>query len=382
MSNTWIELNLDVLSRNIESVRKALAPPTQLIFVVKSNAYGHGLLPVACRAWDTGVRWFAVSRMDEALAVRGALAEAQVLVLGVIGPADAAEAARRNLIPVIVSERQAFSLAAALGREGLRLRCHVKIDTGMGRLGLPWQEAAATWARIARLPEVDVAGVCSHFAAAQGEHAASADCQFERFEAVIRQACAQGVSVGFRHTSNSGALLRRAAWDLDGVRPGILLYGYAPGPDTRCLAASAGARASARAPVETRPFLHWKTRVLQVKTVPAGYPVSYDGTFVTPRQTCIATIDVGYADGYSRLHSNNGFVLAGGRRVPIAGRVTMNFTCVDLGPETTVIEGDEVVLLGEQGGASIWADEMGQWRGTIPYEVLTGIRTDIIRIRS
>jgi len=180
----------------------------------------------------------------------------------------------------------------------------------------------------------------------------------------------------FRHASNSGAILSGADRDLDGVRPGILLYGYGP----RVTIRRQGPADTAAQTVETQPFLQWKTRIVQVKKVPAGFPVGYDSTYVTPRETGIATLDVGYADGYARLLGNRAEVIIRGRRCPVVGLVTMNLITVDLGPACEAGDGDEAVLLGRQGDASIWADEMARWRSTIPYEVLTNIHTSEIRV--
>ena len=175
-------------------------------------------------------------------------------------------------------------------------------------------------------------------------------------------ACAaNGLRVSYRHIANSAAFLAHPEWDLTAVRCGIIAYGY-------------GARyEGARAP--TKPFMQWKTRVIQVRHVPAGFPVSYLSTHVTQAPTVLATINVGYADGFARQLSNRGMVLLNGRRVPVVGRVTMNFTVLDAGSDSQVREGDEVVLMGEQGGESLWADELARWCKTIPYEILTSIRS-------
>jgi len=164
-----------------------------------------------------------------------------------------------------------------------------------------------------------------------------------------------------RHVANSDALLRDTEWQADAVRVGILLYGYSS--------------AHPRQRLPTRPFLHWKTRLLLVKRVPSGFPVGYGGTYRTPCETCLGTIDVGYADGYARACGNRAFVLVKGRRVPVVGRVSMNLTTLDLGPASDAVEGDEVVLLGQQGAEAVWADDIAEWVGTIPYEILTGIRS-------
>jgi alanine racemase len=274
------------------------------------------------------------------------------------------------------------------------------IDTGMGRLGFPWATAGEDVPRVARLPGLAVCGISSHFASAASADAAFTQLQAERIQRVVVGCEARGLRGLFKHISNSGGIQMGSCWDMDGVRPGILLYGYgglrgtsvtsAAGGLSRGAASGNGAatppRASAPAgglrEVKTRPFLHWRSRVLQVKTMGAGQPISYDGTYVTREDTRIGTVDVGYADGYSRSLSNRGRVLIRGRRYPVAGRVTMNFLMVDLGRTSDVQEGDIVTLLGTDGAEAIHADEMAGWRDTIAYEVLTSIRTDDRRILS
>lgn len=364
MSNTWVELDLGILGENLRTVQEALAPGARTVFVVKANAYGHGMIPVAQRAWEGGVRWFAVAHLDEAAELRVVLPDAELIIVGALDPADVAAAARARAIPVLVSPEHALGIARAAASAGIRLRCHAKVDTGMGRLGFTWEEAGRVLPEIAREASLDVCGICTHFASANPADRAFADEQARRFSRVLADCETAGVRFAFKHISNSGGLICDPAWHLDAVRSGILLYGYGlrvGGPHGRG--------------IETRPFLQWKTRVLQVKSVSANFPVSYDSTHRTRHPTRIATLAAGYADGYHRALSNRGQVLVGGVRCPVVGRVTMNLTMVDVGPDSRVQAGDEAVLLGMQGNASLWADELATWAGTISYEILTSIRT-------
>lgn len=360
MKNTWIELDYGTLQANLQSLQRVLPTTAVLILVVKARAYGHGISTVSQCAWDMGVRWFLVSQLEEAHEVRALLPAAHILLLGAVGPEDVLALARDQIIPVLFSFSHARRVAAAARRQGLVLPCHVKVDTGMGRFGLDWEGAADQIALLQGAGGLKVEGLCSHFATADHKSQRLARTQYERFQRVVAGCSERAIKPLFRHISNSAAFNRHEEWDCDGVRCGIIAYGYG------------GQTAHAR--VKTHPFLHWKTTVLQVKAVPAGFRVSYGSTHVTPAATTLATINSGYSDGYSRLIGNRGCVLIGGRRVPVVGRVTMNFTVVDVGPATTVQEGDEVVLLGRQGDATIWADEVGRWCRTIPYEILTGIR--------
>lgn len=366
MSNTWVELDLQRLDLNLRAVEAALNAGSEIVFVVKSDAYGHGMLPVARRAWEHGTRRFAVVRLEEGLALREELPEAEILIAGVIDGAGASAARLAGLVPFLAGPAHARRLADALrtGGDGPPLRCHAKIDTGMGRIGFAWQQAAAELAELKGNGALEICGTCTHFAAADAEDPAFADAQWKRFQSVLADCRAAGIDPGFTHAANSAALQRDTRWHLDGVRIGLRLYGYRPGPggpDTDALGC--------------QPVLQWKTRVVQIKDAAAGRPISYGCTYVTERATRIATINAGYADGYRRGLSNRASVIIGGRRCPVAGRVTMNMTMVDVGPDAEVREGDPAVLIGSDGEASVWADELARICGTIPYEILTGIRT-------
>ena len=361
MENAFAELNLGVLADNLRLMRTALCTGSELVFVVKADAYGHGMLPVCRLAAAEGVRWFAVAHIDEAITLTDNLPDVRVMILGALQVDAVREVIQRRIIPLILHEEQGVALAAEAASMNKVLRCHVKIDTGMGRLGFVWNTAAGAITRLARLKGLEVVGVCSHLASAEGPDIVYAQVQVARLHGVIEKCRELGITFQMRHVSNSGGFHCLPECDYEGVRCGIELYGYGPrGINTRVVA---------------RPFLQWKSSIVQVRKVPAGFTVGYGSTHTTTRETNLATMDFGYADGYSRLLGNKAQVLIGGRRVPVVGRVSMNLTTADVGPETTARAGDEVVLLGTQGGESIWADEIARWCGTIPYEVLTGIRT-------
>ncbi len=358
MHGAWVEIDLDALGRNIRRLRAALCAPTEIIFVVKSNAYGHGMLPVAEFAVRQGVRWLAVAYIQEALALRERLPDVNILLLGVAGPQDVPHLLQRRITPVIVDADHGRRLARAAAAGSHCLSAHLKIDTGMGRLGIPWYETERRWLALARLPGLSITGVCTHFATVDARRPHLAAGQIERFTDIagrLARACGRPL---FRHISSSTPFLHSRAWDCDAVRPGIVLYGYEAGP---------------RARIQTEPILQWKTRVIQVKRAPAGATHGYGSTHVIRRATRVATISAGYADGYPRLLSNRGAVLIRGRRCPILGRISMNWITVDVGRRLSVRPGDEVVLLGRQGRESIWADELALQTGTISYEILTGI---------
>ena len=226
MSNTWIELDLEILGENLRSLKQMLIPGTEIIFVVKSNAYGHGMIPVAHRAWECGVEWFAVAHVEEALALREALPDVEIIVVGAIDPADTATAIKHNLIPLIIDEKHASALASATSKAKSRLRCHAKIDTGMGRLGFAWKDAGKILPVLARRKSLNICGICSHFACVGVPDRDFTDVQVNRFRKVVSACEKAGMKGLFKHISNSGGILRDPAWNMDGVRPGILLYGY------------------------------------------------------------------------------------------------------------------------------------------------------------
>jgi alanine racemase len=360
--NAWVELDLECLCRNLAVMKTAVPATSEIILVVKANAYGHGITAVATKAFSCGVRWFFVATLEEALSVRAVLPEANILLLGAVWPADIRVIVQHRILPVLFSQEQACELAQTARDEGLTLVCHVKIDTGMGRLGLSWETAPDQMTELSRSGGLDIRGICMHFASAGRSSDVFARLQAERFQSVLAGCVARGMPALFTHLANSAAFSSHPELDMNGVRLGILAYGY-------------GGKSPASR-VRTQPLLQWKTRVIQVKQVPADYPVGYLSTHVTPAPTCLATIDAGYADGISRLMSNKGYVLVGGQRAKVVGRVTMNFTIVDVGAGSGVKPGDEVVLIGTQGGEFLWADEVARWCATIPYEILTNIRSD------
>jgi alanine racemase len=359
MQSPWLQVDLGALDRNIRQVREAVGSRTSVVFVIKANAYGHGLLPVARQAARSGIRWFAVAYLQEALQARRVSEDARIVVLGAASPEDVPALLEYRILPVLVSQEQALALGAAARARGQRLRAHLKIDTGMGRFGVPWSDAAVVFARLREEPGLDITGLCTHFASVEAKKPSLGPEQMERFRSVETQLRALAPGPLFRHVSSSRAFLYQQDWDLDGVRPGIILYGYGAG--------ERGMR------IRTTPVLQWKTTVLQVKRVPAGFPVGYYSQYTTAAPTTIATIAAGYADGYARALSNRGFVLIGGRRCAVVGRVSMNWITVDCGPDHPVQVGDEVVLIGRQGEATIWADELARLARTIPYEILTSI---------
>lgn len=364
---SWLELGRGALRGNVEAVGKGTGG--EVIAVVKADAYGHGLEGMARELRGAGVRRFAVAYVAEGAEVRRAVPDAELIfLLGRAGAGDVGALRKWGITAAVVDEGHAEELSAAALKDGEgAVAVHVKFDTGMGRLGFVWPEKREEALRAARFPGLDVRGACMHFAKvepeADPEWAARQHGKFVEAAAALEGALGRKI---FRHSSATRAalLLPEAGWDA--VRVGISLYGYET-------AGVEGGR------FETRPVMQWKTRVVQVKRVPAGFHAGYDGTWRAERETVLATLSVGYADGYRRSFGNRADVLLGGRRCRVAGRVSMNWLIVDAGADAQVKVGDEAVLMGEQGGEAVWADELARLDGTISYEILTGLSRQLER---
>lgn len=361
MYHSWVEINLGTLKKNVQTLRSSVPEDVSIIFVVKADAYGHGLEPVVKAAANAGIDWFAVAYLDEALRVRSVLPDANILILGVLEPADLKAVHENRITPIIANLDHGLAIAEQAKALNIPFSAHLKIDTGMGRLGVQWDDAEAAASQLQENGFLKLTGACSHFSAVEPKTPDGAREQVRRFDHAL-QFLPKNI---FRHLSSSRAALYFPEWDYNGIRQGIVLYGYgANDPQGR---------------FHTQPILQWKTRVVQIKSVPAGYRVGYVGTHVTEYPTQIAIIAAGYADGYNRTLSNRGDVLVRGRRCAVVGRVSMNWIAIDLGPDLDAEVGDEVVLIGEQGDDAIWASELSRICRTIPYEILTSIHPSIER---
>jgi alanine racemase len=344
------------------------------IGVVKADAYGHGAARVARALVEAGAPLLAVALVEEGIELREAGIEAPVLVLGGAYGDAYEELVRHRLVPVVFTCEQVARLAAAARGLGVRAGLHVKLDTGMGRLGATEDEIPALAAALRGAPEVEVEGLLTHFASADLAPRATTERQIRRFEAAWEAFARAGVAPRLRHLANSAGTIEYAFVPQGLTRPGIMLYGYLPFD-----AASGPVPEAARGVASRlRLALRWRTAIVHVKEVAAGTPISYGGRWVAERPSRIATIPVGYADGYARRLSGRpgygcGRVLVRGRRAPVAGTVCMDLTMIDVTDVPGAAVGDEVVLIGEQGGERIDADELARAAGTISYDVLCAI---------
>ncbi|HTP05777.1 MAG TPA: alanine racemase [Nitrospirota bacterium] len=363
---TAARINLQSLSHNFNEVMHR-ADGRKILAVVKAQAYGHGALGVSRHLVELGADMLGVALIEEGSELRAAGIEAPILVMGAVFPEQAETIAGLGLTPVVYDMKIARAVAEAAQKQKIKVAVHVKIDTGMGRIGIPPAAAEDFIVDLVNLRGITVQGMMTHFADADLRDKRFASKQMDIFESLLKKLDSRGIAIPLRHAANSAAVLdyRRALFTM--VRPGLMLYGYNP-----LEGQAAGA--------DLRPVLSLVTRIAFLKKVPAGLPISYGRTFVTKRESMIATIPIGYADGYSRGLSNRGEAIVRGVRVPVVGRVCMDMTMLDVTEVPAVSEGDEVVLIGSQGDERITADDIAVKTGTISYEVLCGISSRVPRV--
>jgi len=368
MRPTYIEIDLSAIRRNLEEVRQAVGPERRILAPVKANAYGHGMLQVARTALEAGASMLGVAYLDEAVALRQAGIGAPILIFGSELPENAPEIVHWGLRATLCT----YELAKALSQAAVRLRrnavVHVKVDTGMGRIGLKVEEIREFLSKVSELPGIVVEGIYTHFATADGSGDGEfALAQMEHFRRVVGQLRKEGMELPIAHAANSAAVLRFPSAHLDMVRPGIMLYGLEPFPGASYLA-------------DIRPAMSLKSRIVFLKEIPPGASVSYGRTFVAGKRTRIATVPIGYGDGYPRALSNRGKALVRGKRARIVGNICMDQLMLDVTHIEGVRVGDEVLLIGGQGDERITAEELASLAGTINYEIVTSLNGRIPRI--
>lgn len=358
-------IDLNALDHNFKEVLSR-TDGRKILAVVKARAYGHGAVAIARRLVQLGTDMLGVALVEEGRELRNAGIEAPILVMGGVMPGQAEAIAALNLIPAVFSLPVAQALSGAAIGLKTTVTVHVKIDTGMGRIGTTPEAAVQLIEELKSLKGVDVQGLMTHFADADLKDKQFSSEQMDRFDALLKTLQARGIDIPLRHAANSAAILdyRRALFTM--VRPGLMLYGYNPVKD--------------KTAANIKPVLSLGTRISFLKKVPAGVSISYGRTFITRRESVIATIPIGYADGYSRGLSNRGEALVRGMRAPVVGRVCMDMCMLDVTDVPGVSEQDDVVLIGKQGAESISADDIAAWTGTIPYEILCGISSRVPRV--
>ncbi|NWF51938.1 MAG: alanine racemase [Nitrospirae bacterium] len=348
------EVNLTAIAHNFKILRDIVGK-RPVIAVVKADAYGHGAIEVSKRLIQEGVSCLAVAFTDEAIQLRNAGINAPIIVL--FDTKDLEDFFNFNLIPVIHDVSIALAISRKATEKRKKINVHVKVDTGMGRIGLSGNKIIDNLICISEMEGLEITGIMSHFSEADLLDRSFAYSQLKEFNRIREELFKKLKKRIFSHIANSAAVLTFGESHLDAVRPGLMLYGYSS--------------LSKDSELNLIPAMKVKTVILCIRNLPSGFPISYGRTFITKRQSIIGVIPVGYADGYNRLFSNNAEVLVKGVRVPVVGRVCMDLTMIDLTDIKDVKEGEEVVLLGQQGNETITAYELANKAGTIPYEILT-----------
>lgn len=363
---TVAEIDLEALAFNYRQIQRRVPKGTAILAVVKADAYGHGALAVSLKLERLGVHSLGVAISEEGIALRKEGVKAPILILGGIFPGQEGEVLRYRLTPVVFEIASLMRLSKAASKRNKSVKVHLKVDTGLGRLGVPFDQFPFFLKEVKRIPNIEVEGLLSHFAMTDREEEYTL-FQWERFQKALRLAREEGLKSSYVHMANSANLTLFPQYSRNMVRPGIMLYGSYPTKGMEGL-------------IKLKPVLTLKTRIHFIKSVPEGARVGYGGTFLARRESLIATLPIGYADGYSTRLSNQGEVLIRGKRAPVVGRVCMDLTMVDVTDIPGVSKGDEVVLIGRQGREQITAEEIAKKIGSISYEVLCLIGKRVPRV--
>jgi alanine racemase len=363
---TVAEIDLKALAFNYRQLRRKVPKGVRLLAVVKADAYGHGAVPISLELERLGVEFLGVAISDEGVELRRGGVKAPILVLGGIYEGDVDKIFRFKLTPVAFRKDSLKLLCREAEKRRKRVKVHLKVDTGMGRLGVPIPQWPEFLKEIKNFSKMEIEGILSHFALTdEGEN--FTQHQWEEFQGAVKVAETMGICCKYTHMASSAMLTTSPSYSGNLVRPGIMLYGSYPSPMVQKL-------------VQLKPVMTLKTCIHFLKSVPPGSRISYGGTFVTRRESLIATLPIGYADGYSRYLSNRGQVLIRGKRAPIVGKVCMDFLMVDVTDIRNVSIGDEAILIGKQGNEQITAEEIADRINSISYEVFCSVGKRVPRI--
>lgn len=375
LKRTWAQVNLDSVSHNYKLIRSLLKPKTKICCVIKADAYGHGAVELAKEYEVLGADWFAVSNFDEAVQLRKANIQCPILILGYTPPDMAPELCKYDITQAIIDAEYGEKLSQEAAKAAVTVHAHIKLDTGMSRVGFFYQEPECNDAslqeieKVCRLPALQVEGIFTHFAVAdEGKDGdAFTRKQFGNFTTAISKLAARGITFKIHHCANSAAILDYPEMQLDMVRPGIILYGLNPS-------------AKIRHKQNLVPVMELKSTVAMVKTVPSGTTVSYGRQFCSKEPVKVATIPIGYADGYPRTLCSHADMLVHGKRAKIIGRICMDQLMLDVSHIPDVKAGDTVTVFGTDGSACITTDELAKYLGTIHYEVVCNLSKRVTRV--
>ncbi|WP_265445633.1 alanine racemase [Acetivibrio straminisolvens] len=369
-NRAWAEVNLDNIAHNVKEIRRIVDKKVEIMGVVKADAYGHGVMEVARTLLENGVTRFAVSMLDEAIQLRQHGIDVPILILSYTDPIRAEEIILNDVTQTVFSHDLAEALSDAAVKHNRNVKIHIKIDTGMTRVGfMPGYSAVKNVVQISKLPGIIIEGLFTHFASADETDKSYTYMQFERFMSIVSELNRIGVYIPVKHVCNSAGLIEFPEMHLNMVRPGIALYGLYPSDEVD------------KSKIDLRPAMAMKANVILVKDVEKDTCISYGRIFRTSRSSRIATIPIGYADGYTRLLTNKGKVLLNGQLAPIVGKICMDQCMVDITDiEGDVNVGDEAVLIGKQKDKEIKVEDLAKSVGTINYELVSIIGKRIPRV--
>lgn len=364
---TWAEINLKAIKNNLNQIKAIVEPEgSKVLAVIKDNAYGHGAIEIAKIAQSIDINTFGVATIEEAIQLRQAGIDGSILIFCCILPEQTETVVEYEIIQTVCDLNICNALSESAKRLGKPAKVHIKIDTGMGRIGVPYDKAINFIEQVYQMPNIVVDGIYTHFASSDTEREFT-ESQISRFRSVITSLDRKGINIPVKHSANSAGVLNFPSAYFNMVRPGLIIYGLYPcdNPIRK---------------VALEPALSLKTRVVFIKDLPTGHSISYERTYTTKRPTKVATIAVGYGHGYSRKLSNIGEVLIRGKRANIIGLICMDQCLCDVTDIPNVSVGDEVALIGKQGNDEITADEIANKIGTISYEVVCGIHSNVKRV--
>jgi alanine racemase len=364
---TVAEIDLRSLKFNYRQLKKRIPKGVKVLAVVKADAYGHGAIPISLKLEKLGVEYLGVAMAEEGVELRKGGVKAPILILGGIYGGELDQVFRFHLTPVAFRRESLQLLSKEAERRRTKVRVHLKVDTGMGRLGVPLNLWPTFLEEMRRFPIIEVEGILSHFSMTDEDEGTFTTHQWNEFQKAVAMAEKMGIFCKYLHMANSATLTTLPSCSGNLVRPGIMLYGSYPSPMFQDL-------------IQLKPVMTLKTCIHFLKSVPPRTKIGYGGTFITKRESLIATLPIGYADGYSRHLSNQGEVLIRGKRAPIVGKVCMDFIMVDVTEIPSVSSGDEAILMGKQGKEQITAEEIAEKIDSIPYEVLCLIGKRVPRV--
>ena len=374
LRRTWAQINLDAIENNIFQIKSLLNAGTMLCATVKADCYGHGYAFTAAAMSDAGADWFSVSNLSEALQLRRAGIKKPVLILGYTPPEHVKELVYNDISQAVYSYEYAKALSLQAQLAGVRVNAHIKIDTGMSRIGFVYHDNVEDSrvideiAEIASFDGINTEGIFTHFASADSvDGELFTRIQYELFCSAVDCLSQLGVNFTVRHCSNSAAILNFPEMNFDMVRAGIILYGHYPSEQVR-------------KSIKLLPVMELKTVVSMVKEIPADTPVSYGGTFVSSDVRTVATVPIGYADGYPRLISNKMYMLVNGKKAPVIGNVCMDQTVIDVTGIDGVKEGKTITVFGYDNGSYLGVNEIAKKAGLLNYEILCGLSRRVPRV--